>query len=76
MLGVQQHQAIDQVIDQTSSYIHRPASTGQIIFLTVLFVVVWHDRDGENLPTGYNPVFFVWMDGGWRMDGWRYEYEF
>ena len=66
MLWVQQHQAIDQVIDQTSSYIYRPASTGHIIFPTVLFVVVWHGRDGENLPTGYNPVFFGW-DG---MDGW------
>ena len=72
MLGVQQHQAIDQVIDQTSSYIHRPASTGQIIFPTVLFVVVWDGRDGENLPSGYKPVFFGWdgMDGmGWMGGG-------
>ena len=45
----------------------------QDISSTVLFVVVWHGRDGENLPTGYNPVFFGWdgWDGwvGW-MDGW------
>ena len=40
----------------------------QDIFPTVLFVVVWDGRDGENLPSGYKPVFFEWdgMDG---MDG-------
>ena len=31
---------------------------GQIIFPTVLFVVVWDGRDGENLPSGYKPDFF------------------
>jgi len=37
----------------------------------ILFVVVWYGRDGENLPSGYNPVFFGW-DGwdGWDGMGW------
>ena len=47
----------------------------QDIFPTVLFVAVCDGRDGENIPSGYKPVFFEWM--GWMgWDGWRYEYEF
>ena len=41
----------------------------QDIFPTVLFVVVWDGRDGENLPSGYKPVFFGWVDGWMGWDG-------
>ena len=45
------------------------------IFPTILFVAVWDGRDGENLPSGYKPVFFEWDGMGWMgwdgwMDGW------
>ena len=43
----------------------------QDIFPTVLFVVVWDGRDGENLPSGYKSDFL--MDGEWMVDGWWME---
>ena len=48
----------------------RHASTGQIIFPTILFLVVSFGRDGENLPSGYKSDFLsvvwsgVWWSGG------------